>query len=302
MTSKIIGASVLLLILVAVAYALAKTNSVVTYTSTLPPQKAIVPTPTSTSTSEAKPKRMFTESFNSAYTVAEAESKTASKSAAWWVSSGAYLFSKNGVGSTIMGSLPADDPWRKTFSISNPLDTDDGYHPQNIFRLVLKSQWLNLEQEAYFKVLDYNLSVSPNRNFSNGLLFFNRYQDAFNLYYTGIRVDGYVTIKKKIGGTYYTLAHKPFVADSVYHRDSNPTLLPQNTWIGLRSEVTTNADQTVSIKLYVDNGRTGNWVLAAEANDDGKSYGGAALLNEGYAGIRTDFMDVEFDDYKIVAQ
>lgn len=37
-------------------------------------------------------------------------------------------------------------------------------------------------------------------------------------------------------------------------------------------------------------------MLAAEAKDDGKSYGGDAILNEGYAGIRTDFMDVEFDD------
>jgi hypothetical protein len=37
----------------------------------------------------------------------------------------------------------------------------------------------------------------------------------------------------------------------------------------------------------------------AEAKDDGKTFGGAAILNEGYAGIRTDFMDVEFDDYKI---
>ncbi|MEK7147292.1 MAG: hypothetical protein AAB806_00185, partial [Patescibacteria group bacterium] len=70
-------------------------------------------------------------------------------------------------------------------------------------------------------------------------------------------------------------------------------------WIGLRSEVKTNPDNTVSVKFFIDKDKTGNWILIAEATDDGKSYGGAAILQEGYAGIRTDFMDVEFDDYRI---
>ena len=58
----------------------------------------------------------------------------------------------------------------------------------------------------------------------------------------------------------------------------------------------------MDIKLFIDKDKTGNWVLAAEAIDDGKSYGGGAILNEDYAGIRADFMDVEFDDYKIIKQ
>lgn len=233
------------------------------------------------------------------YIVKEASSMEASQSSEWWLSSGGYFYSTNGVGSTILGVLSATDPWRVAYSLSNSLDTDNGYYPQNIFRLVLRSQWQNFQQQSYFKIINDNLSASPNRNSSNGLLFFNRYQDSFNLYYTGIRVDGYATIKKKINGTYYTLAYKPFIKESVYNRDSNPNLLPKNIWIGMRSVVQNNTDGTVSIKLYVDNGKTGNWVLVAEAKDDGKKYGGPAFTKEGYAGIRTDFMDVEFDDYSI---
>ncbi len=263
---------------------------------------SIPATPTTTSpatTAAATLKSILigSDTFSTVYTVKEAGSMLESTNQNWWVSSGAYLYSSGGVGSTIRGALSAIDPWRVAFYLSNSLDTDGGYYPQNIFRLVLKSTWLNYKQEAYFKIINDNLSVSPNRNASNGLLLFNRYQDAFNLYYTGVRVDGYAVIKKKINGEYFTLAYKPIGTPTVYNRDTNPNQLPKNTWIGLKSEVKTNSDGTVSIKLYMDKGRTGVWVLVAEAMDDGKSFGGGALLKEGYAGIRTDFMDVEFDDY-----
>lgn len=245
----------------------------------------------------------WTESFDAAYTVKEAGSMKESQNPDWWLSSGGYFYSREGIGSTVAGSLDKTDPWRVDYYVSNPTDTDDGYYPQNIFRLVLKSKWKNFQQTAYFRITENNLSASPNRNSSNGLLFFNRYLDSFNLYYTGIRVDGYATIKKKIKGIYHTLAYKPFITSATsafYNKDSNPNLLPKNVWLGLRSEVKTNADNTVSIKLYLDNGKTGNWVLVAEAEDDGESYGGAPFFKAGYAGIRTDFMDVKFDDYNIV--
>ena len=244
----------------------------------------------------------FMDDFSVAYTVKEAGSTSKGDNPNWWLSSGGYFFSANGIGGTIMGPLAAPDPWRIAYAASNPIDTDDGFYPQNIFRLVLKSKWQNFQQEMYFKIVKDNLSASPNRNSSNGLLFFNRYQDAFNLYYTGLRVDGYVTIKKKIGGIYYTLAYEPFTTgatSTVYNRDSNPNLLPQNIWIGLRSEVKTNPDNTVSIKLYVDENKNGHWVLAAEAVDDGKSFGGTVFAESGHAGLRTDFMDVQFNDYQI---
>lgn len=229
----------------------------------------------------------------------EVGSMSQSNSPYWWLSSGAYMYLKSGIGKTIQGDLPRFDKWRLIFSASNSGETDNGYHPQNIFRMPTRNKWQNFRQEIYFKINKDNLSASPNRNASNGLLLFNRYQDGNNLYYTGIRVDGAAVIKKKINGAYYTMAYKPFFGTG-YNRDTNFNLLPKNVWIGLRSEVKTNTDGTVNIKVYVDNGKTGDWVLAAEATDDGKSSGGAAILNEGYAGIRTDFMDVEFDDFRMI--
>ena len=257
---------------------------------------------TQTSATTTSNNTIFRDNFDTDYTIKETGDMSASQNPEWWLSSGAYFYSQNGFGNTVLEALSVVDPWRVAYSLSNSLDTDNGYHPQNIFRLVLKSKWQNFQQEAYFKIISDNLTPSPNRNASNGLLLFNRYQDAFNLYYTGLRVDGYAVIKKKINGKYYTMAYKPFVSGSAYDSDNNPNLLPKNRWIGLRSVVQNNTDGSASIKLYVDNGKTGNWVLATEAKDDGKSYGGEAILNEGYAGIRTDFMDVLFDQYQIIKQ
>ncbi len=256
---------------------------------------APAPAPTSATT------LAFVDDFNTDRVIQEAGSMTESGNTNWWVSSGGYAFSSNGKGTTVLGDLSLTDSWRLKFAISNPLDTDNGIHPQNIFRFVQRNLWTNLRQEAYFNITKLNLSDSPNRRESNGLLFFNRYQDAMTLYYTGIRVDGYSTIKKKINGTYYTLAYKSYFPGSTYNRDTNPNRLPVNQWIGMRSEVITNSDNTVTINLYLDEGRTGNWQLALSAIDDGKSYGGDAITKAGYAGIRTDFMDAQFDDYKISA-
>ncbi len=226
-----------------------------------------------------------------------------SSSPYFWLNSGGQFHLKDGIGKTIQGELVQLNKWRLAYAASNPTDTDGGYHPQNIFRLVTRSKWQRFNQEIYFKITKSNMSVSPNRDASNGVLLFNRYQDGNNLYYVGIRVDGTAVIKKKINDNYYTLAQKSFYkADVPYNRDTNPNIIPDQKWIGLRSEIRTNPDNTVDIKLFIDKDKTGNWVLVAEAKDDGKSYGGSAILNEGYAGIRTDFMDVEFDDYQIIKQ
>lgn len=241
----------------------------------------------------------FGDSFDAPYTVREDGDMSGSNNANWWVSSGAYLISASGVGSTVVGALPTFDPWRVAYSLSNSRDTGNGYYPQAIFRAVLRTQWQNSRQEVYFKVVGDNLIASPNRNASNGLLLFNRYQDAFNLYYTGVRVDGHAVIKKKVDGTYYTMAYKKIFDDIAYDAVTNSNVLPKDTWIGVRSEIMTKADHTVSVKMYVDTGKTGTWVLAAEAIDDGTQYGGAPFLSAGHGGMRTDFMDVLFDDFSI---
>src|SRR3989344_1975736 len=234
--------------------------------------------------------------FNSNGTLYESGTMDESTSPYWWLNSGAKLIISNGTGKTVQGELSSNDKWRLIYLASNPLDTDNGYHPQNIFRLVTRSKWQNIQETAYFKINKDQLSASPNRAEHNGLLLMSRYQNGNNLYYSGIRVDGQAIIKKKINGKYYTLANKK-IFPGTYNRLSNPNLLPKNTWIGLKTQVN-NSNNKVNIKMYMDKGRTGNWTLILEANDS-SSYG-KPITNGGYAGIRTDFMDVEFEDFKII--
>jgi len=158
---------------------------------------------------------------------------------------------------------------------------------------VTRNTWQNAQEEAYFKITADNLSASPNRNASNGILFFNRYQDGNNLYYTGIRVDGAAVIKKKQNGAYTTLIYNK-IFSGTYDHAKNPNLLPKNTWIGLRSETVNNVNGSVTIRLYLDEGWTGVWQLVAEAVDKGSS----PILKTGYGGIRTDFMDVLFENFR----
>lgn len=233
------------------------------------------------------------------YELEESSSPSGSKNSDWWLNSGGRLEILDGAGKTLQGILAESDKWRGEYRRNNPTDTDNGQRPQNIFRLVRRGAWGNLVQQTYFKINRLNLSDSPNRNASNGLFLFNRYQSGDDLYYTGIRVDGAVVIKKKLDGIYYTMAYDPIFTGSVYDQKSNPNLLPLDTWIGLRSEVINNPNGTVSINLYLDIGRTGNWVLALQTVDDGVNYGASPIVKPGLAGIRTDFMDVQFDNYSI---
>ncbi len=254
---------------------------------------------TQTSVAAIQPTSPFLYDFSQVEVIQESYPADASTNPYWWLNSGAYMMSDQGRGHTVQGELAATDPWRILYSQNNPQDTDNGYHPQNIFRMPTRSAWANARQILYFVITRNEFSTSPYRNESNGLLLFNRLQDNFNLYYTGIRVDGAAVIKKKIGGTYYTLAYTRGVYPGVYNRDTNPNLLPLNKWIGLRSEVVNLPDGSVSIKLYLDKGWTGIWTLVAEATDRGGAVG-APFTQPGYGGIRTDFMDVLFDNFRFI--
>lgn len=240
----------------------------------------------------------FHYQFKVAGTLAEAGSMDTSSSPYFWLNSGGLFYLRDGIGMTVQGELQQLSKWRIAYAQSNPVDTDNGYHPQNILRLVTRSKWNNLSQEVYFKINKDNLSESPNRNASNGVLLFNRYQDSNNLYYTGVRVDGAVVIKKKINGDYHTIAYKK-IYPGTYNRQSSPNLLPKQRWMGIKSEVRTNADNTVAIRVYTADQKNGPWQLVLEGVDDGVRYGGAPITTGAYAGIRTDFMDLEFDDYRI---
>ncbi|MFA6383676.1 MAG: hypothetical protein WCX17_04635 [Parcubacteria group bacterium] len=242
----------------------------------------------------------FVSNSDQAGTLQEAGSMKESKSSDWWLDSGGILNIGAQEFSTNAGPLPEDNKWRKLYNKNNPKDTDNGFFSQNIFRLVTKSKWQNLTQQVYFNIDKINLSQSENRIGANGVLLFNRYQNGSNLYYAGVRVDGDAVIKKKIDGKYYTMKEAPFLTkNSKYDRVDNPNLIPTNIWIGIRSVVTNIGNNTVYIRLYVDWEQNGNWQLLLEAKDREGAYGKDPFTKAGYAGIRTDFMDVKFKNYFI---
>jgi|GEM_PF-1676010 len=212
----------------------------------------------------------------------------------WWVNSGGAMIQQNGVGSTLRGPANQDTEWQLAYADHE--DTESGAYPQNIFRLITRSTWKDATQQVRFRILDYRASDSPHRNESNGVLLFSRYADGDNLYYAGVRVDGAAVIKKKSYGEYHELAYKQ-VFPGAYDLAQNPNLLPLNTWMGLKTE-TFNKDGSVHIRLYLDRHDNGNWELITEGVDSPDQHG-PEILHAAHAGIRTDFMDVEFDDYRV---
>lgn len=141
----------------------------------------------------------------------------------------------------------------------------------------------------------YNASDSPERQNYNGILIFARYEDSNNLYYGGLRVDGNAVIKKKRHGTYTTLFEVPLVSPGAYDRNTNPNVLPLDTWIPLRLSAITE-DGGVKLMLYSRNGP--EWVLIAEAFDPSAHQ----PIYSGSGGIRTDFMDAEIGGFRIEAR
>lgn len=239
----------------------------------------------------------FTDSFDRTYRLDNTSTMESSENPDWWLSSGGTFIVNEGLGHTLQGELSSDSRLFKSYMRPN---ADFGTHPQNIFRLVTRTKWYNLRQEVYVRILKIHPSSADDRNQSNGIFLFNRYADQDNIYYTGIRVDGAAVIKKKVHGTYYTMAYKAII-DGKYDRDKTPNLLPLNEWIGIRSEVHDMADHRVEIKFYVKFAEDQDWTLALSAIDDGQSYGGGSFLQAGHAGIRSDFMDLEIDNYAIIA-
>jgi len=242
----------------------------------------------------------FFYSFNADGILQEAGNMEESTSRYFWLDSGGKLPIKNGIGSTVIGELSALDKWRLAYLKSSAVDTDNGYHPQNLFRLIARVRGDNVRAESLFRIVKDNFSASPNRNASNGLLLMMRYQDYKTLYYAGVRVDGTAVIKKKYQGTYYTMAQKK-IFSGTYAQGSAANLLPHNEWLSLRAETSTNADGSVVVRLFMKRSNESTWTKLLESRDASQYGGTPPITAAGYLGIRTDFMDVEFDSFRIGA-
>jgi len=232
--------------------------------------------------------------FNSPGVLQEAGSMGRSTSPYFWLNSGGILTIASGVGMTVQGELPKHSFWQRLYSLGNALDTNGGTQPQNLFRLISKSQWENVSQELAFKVTDTNAVDSPNRDGWSGILLMSRYQNSDNLYYAGVRMDGAAVIKKKQNGRYTTLAQEKGIFSGTFDRTaSTPSLIPEDTWMRLKSVTKTNANGSVAITLYLDRKNSGAWEEVLTVTDS------SPLKGDGYVGIRTDYMDVHFDNYRM---
>jgi hypothetical protein len=238
-------------------------------------------------------------SFNAPGVVHEAASMKESWSPYWWLAAGGRMEIADHVGRTVYGALPSSDTWNQQYARWNPLDTSNGLYPQNIFRLVSKSYWKDVDQSVLFQMNGVNMTDTPNRDGYSGVLLMSRYVDQYSLYYAGVRMDGDVVIKKKYKGTYHTLAQKShFSSSQEYNKYTNPSIIPMNRWIGMRSVTKTNSNGTVSIDLYLDETGTGNsWKKVLSVVD--QNTGSAVIDNVGHVGIRTDYANVQFDNYRI---
>lgn len=239
------------------------------------------------------------QDFGTSGTVNETGALSESSSPYWWVNSGGLMKLESNVAQTNQGTLSATHPWRLAYLAANPTDTDNGYHPQNLFRLVTKGTWSNASVVSEFYIAKDNWSESSNQNASNGLLLMNRYApDGQTLYYAGVRVDGTAVIKKKYRGTYYTMAQKK-VFPGTYTVGDDVNLLPHNEWITLKSDVVTKTNGSARIDLYMKQAGETRWTLLVSGTDDGATYGKTPVITSGHAGIRTDFMDVKFDRFRV---
>ncbi len=232
--------------------------------------------------------------FTGDYVLEETFPAELSSSSEWWLNSGAYLYVADGAARTSFGALDKNSKWRLAYEGYNPASTDGGYYPQNIFRLLTRQAYLDSSQELTFNIDKINLSLGEHRNESNGVLLFMRYLDQDNLYYAGLRVDGAYVIKKKIEGEYTTLAYKQYFSGE-YNRDLNPNLLPTNEDLFIKVEIKTLSEGTPHIKLFSKQFPTDAWHLMLEYEDTSDT----AIKTSGFNGIRTDFMDVTFSDYKV---
>lgn len=239
----------------------------------------------------------FLYTFNSPGTLRETGSMAESWSPYFYLNSGAYLVIENGVGATVHGALDALDPFRLLYLAANPLDTENGFYPQNLFRLVTKGSWESSAVSLSFIINRHTLTDTPNRDGYSGVLLFSRYLDGDNLYYAGVRDDGKAVIKKKIGGAYHTLASvQIFGVAGKYDREKVPSLLPQEAWTGLRFETRNRPDGSVYLRLLLDRENDGSFISILSAVDS--EVGDAPILS-GHSGVRTDYLEARFENFRV---
>lgn len=228
-------------------------------------------------------------------TLSEASTVTGSSSPYWWLRRGGYLNISGGTGRTIQDELPSGDKYRLKYAQIEPLRSDNGYHPQNIFELYLKQKKGNSDQQIYVKVNEDNLAQA-NIHPWNGISLVSRYQDDGSFYFAEVRMDGKGVIKKFVDGKNYTLSQATFFSGT-YDPITRPSLIPKSKFFGIRQKTETMSNGGVKIQLLADVNGSGNWQIVTESIDGGQN--GNVIKTQGYSGIQSDYMDLEMDNYLI---
>jgi len=141
-----------------------------------------------------------------------------------------------------------------------------GYTDSPVFRAVtIKSDFSNFSLSS--DMMKTKLGVDD----WDGLNLFFRYKDPDNLYVAGLRNDNFLQLKKKVGGTYYTLAQVSLDSTQLNH------------WYNLKVIA-----KGSNIQVFVDGQKN------IEVVD--------TSFTSGKVGIRTDNIDAYFDNYKVYSQ
>ena len=141
-------------------------------------------------------------------------------------------------------------------------------------------------------------AFGKNLGAENGVSLMVNYQDENNLYYVGLRADGFAGIKKKMDGDYSVLQSPVQLFPGMYKHYDN--LIPQDKWIGLRAVVEDRHDTMMSgkdqiyISMYIDEkGDGSSWKYVTSYLDQD------LIFKQGHTGIRTDFMDAQFKEFQV---
>jgi hypothetical protein len=240
----------------------------------------------------------FEETFDRDTVIEEAPRAAVSRNPRWWVSAGGRVTFAEGTAYTIQGSLPPWDPWARAYARTKPVDTEQGRRPQNVFRMVTRETGRTFRQRVSVRIRSTNLAASTERGPFSGIFLESRFLNDNNFYVAGLRFDGQAVIKKRREAEAFTVAIAP-VYPGTYDRQSNPNLLPQNRWFSIRSTIH-DVPGGVRILLEIHDPALGpDWIPVLDVLDGPGGADGRPVVGAGSAGIRTDFMDVQLDDYLV---
>lgn len=228
----------------------------------------------------------------------------ASRSADWEMTSGS-LFARKGVFWT---GNPDSCSYKGTPNSASTNCTDSNVFRLNTVRRFAGPLAVSLKLKQIAEI--HHPHCDSDDSCWHGTHVWLRYQNQFDLYYVSVnRSDGKVVIKRKVpcggdnSGTYVLLG------------DYVPHDFRTGVWNSYTATIQTNPDSSVTIKLYdngysrsrpvdvaTDHGGTNpNWSLRCRIRGHYRSAAYPPITAAGAVGIRGDYANFEFADFRVSA-